>query len=146
MWLQADRPGTYRGECAEYCGLQHAHMAFIVVADPPADFAAWLAAQRAAAPVPVDSVTIAGMGVFQRASCAACHAIRGTAMLGRVGPDLTHLASRRTIAAGTLLNTRGNLAGWVANAQSLKPGSGMPNILLSGRDLQALVMYLETLK
>jgi cytochrome c oxidase subunit 2 len=146
MWLQADRPGTYRGECSEYCGLQHAHMEFIVVAEAPADFAAWLAAQRAASVPPSDSLATAGLGVFHRSSCAACHAIRGTDMLGRVGPDLTHLASRQTLAAGTLLNIRGNLAGWVANPQSIKPGSGMPNVPLSGRDLQALVAYLETLK
>lgn len=146
MWMQADRPGTYRGECAEYCGLQHAHMDFVVVADAPADFAAWLTDQRAMAVPPADPVAAAGLGVFEHSACAACHAIRGTDMLGRVGPDLTHLASRHTIAAGTLLNTRGNLAGWVVNAQSLKPGSGMPNIPLSGRDLQALVAYLETLK
>jgi cytochrome c oxidase subunit 2 len=146
MWLQANRPGTYRGECAEYCGLQHAHMDFVVVADAPTDFAAWLARQRATAVAPTAAAAAAGLAVFHRAACAACHAIRGTDMLGRVGPDLTHLASRQTIAAGTLLNNRGNLAGWVANAQSLKPGSGMPNVPLPGRDLQALVAYLETLK
>ncbi len=146
MWLQASRPGTYRGECAEYCGLQHAHMDFEVVADAPADFEAWLSRQRMAAVPPADPAAAAGLAVFQRSSCAACHAIRGTEMLAHVGPDLTHLASRQTIAAGTLLNNRGNLAGWVSNAQSLKPGSGMPNVPLDGRDLQVLVAYLETLK
>ena len=146
MWFQADRPGTYRGECAEYCGLQHAQMDFVVVADSPADFATWLANQRKEAVRPADPVATAGLVVFQRSACSACHAIRGTDMLGRVGPDLTHLASRQTIAAGTLVNSRGNLAGWVTNAQSLKPGSGMPNVLLGGADLQALITYLETLK
>ena len=146
LWLQADRPGRYRGECAEYCGLQHAHMDFTVVADAPADFAAWLVDQRAEAVPPVDSVAAAGLAVFHGSACAACHAIRGTDMLARLGPDLTHLADRQTLGAGTLVNTRGNLAGWIANPQSLKPGSGMPNVPLSGRELQALVAYLETLK
>jgi cytochrome c oxidase subunit II len=146
MWLLAARPGTYRGECAEYCGIQHTKMDFVVVADAPADFAAWLSNQRSPANPPVDPAAAPGQAVFQHSTCAACHAIRGTQALGSEGPDLTHLATRRTIAAGTLLNSRGNLAGWVATAQSLKPGSEMPDIPLSGPDLQTLLAYLETLK
>ncbi len=146
MWIEADHPGTYVGECAEYCGIQHAHMGFVVVADEPADYAVWLARQRVSAPAPSDPAGASGLAVFHRSACVRCHAIRGTGMDAHLGPDLSHLASRRALAAGTLLNTRGNLAGWVVNAQRLKPGSGMPDILLSGRDLQSLIAYLETLR
>jgi len=146
MWMEADRPGTYLGECAEYCGLQHAHMNFVVVAEAPEKFEAWLAHQRTSAAAPTDSVARRGLSVFQSSACAACHAIRGSEALGRIGPDLTHLASRRTIAAGALLNSRGNLAGWIANAQSIKPGSDMPTIPLRSADSQALLVYLETLR
>lgn len=146
MWMEADRPGTYLGECAEYCGLQHAHMDFVVVAEAPEQFEAWLASQRASAAAPTDSIARRGLSVFQSSACASCHAIRGSGALGRIGPDLTHLASRRTIAAGALVNSRGNLAGWIANAQSIKPGSGMPTIPLPSADSRALLAYLETLR
>jgi cytochrome c oxidase subunit 2 len=146
MWMEADRPGTYRGQCAEYCGLQHAHMAVIVVAEPPDQFQRWIANQRADASNPSDSVALRGLAVFRRSTCTACHAIRGSDAFGRIGPDLTHLASRRTIAAGTLENNRGNLAGWISNAQALKPGTGMPRMTLAARDLAPLVAYLESLK
>jgi cytochrome c oxidase subunit II len=146
MWLQADHPGRYLGECAEYCGVQHAHMGFVVMADAPADFDSWAARQRVPAPAPVDPSASAGLAVFRRSSCAACHAIRGTGMAAPAGPDLTHVASRTTLASAMLPNNRGNLAGWVTNAQSLKPGSEMPTIRLDGRDLQALVAYLEALR
>jgi cytochrome c oxidase subunit 2 len=146
MWMEADRPGTYRGQCAEYCGLQHAHMAVIVVADSPEQFRQWIANQRAAAAAPTDSVEVRGLAVFRSSTCTTCHTIRGSVADGHIGPDLTHLASRRTIAAGTLPNTRGNLAGWISNAQALKPGSGMPTMTLAARDLAPLLTYLETLK
>ncbi len=146
MWLEADRPGTFRGQCAEYCGLQHAHMAVIVVADPPERFRQWLADQRAGAAAPTDSLAVRGRTVFRTSTCSACHAIRGSDAVGRIGPDLTHLAGRRTIGAGTLTNTRGNLAGWISNAQALKPGSGMPTMTLAAGDLGPLLAYLETLK
>ena len=145
-WLQADSAGVYRGACTEYCGLQHANMAPIVIAEPPATFAAWQAAQRAGAAKPSDPGAAAGLAVFQKAACATCHAIRGAEALGRVGPDLTHLASRLTLAAGTLENTRGNLAGWIGNSQAIKPGNDMPVMTLAPNDLQALLAYLETLK
>lgn len=146
-WIQADKPGIYRGQCTEYCGLQHANMAAFVIAETPAQFAAWEETQRDSAKTPSDPAAAAGMAVFQKEACAACHAIRGTDALGRVGPDLTHLASRTTIAAGALENTRGNLAGWIGNSQAIKPGNDMPVMnSLAPNDLQALIAYLETLK
>jgi cytochrome c oxidase subunit 2 len=142
-WLQAERPGVYRGQCAEYCGLQHARMALLVVAQPPEEFEAWRTAQRRPAPAPTDPVAARGMALFAR-SCAGCHTVRGS-FHGRAGPDLTHLAGRRTLAAGMLDNVRGALAGWIANPQVLKPGSRMPHIALAGDDVLALVRYLEGL-
>jgi cytochrome c oxidase subunit 2 len=146
MWIQADRAGTYRGMCAEYCGLQHAHMDFVVVAQSPEEFRTWEQGQLQPASPPHDPAAQVGFAVFQRSACMACHAIRGTEMLGRVGPDLTHLASRQTLAAGVLPNTRGNLAGWVSNAQAIKPGTIMPTMPMRADSLEALVAYLETLK
>lgn len=146
MWMQADQAGVYWGECAEYCGLQHAHMNLTVVAESPAAFRRWLAQQRQPAAGLTDSATAEGPNAFRRSGCAICHSIQGTDAQGRVGPDLTHLASRSLIAAGTLPNTPGNLAGWIANAQALKPGSGMPTMTLSPQDLRTLLTYLETLK
>lgn len=145
-WLEADRPGVYRGQCTEYCGPQHGNMALYVVADPPDQFARWYAGQLQPAAPPKDSVSAEGESVFERQACAGCHTIRGTPAGGKVGPDLTHIASRSTIAAGTLVNTRGNLAGWIANAQGIKPGAAMPTMHLNPGDLQVLVNYLETLK
>ncbi|HLG71404.1 MAG TPA: cytochrome c oxidase subunit II [Chloroflexota bacterium] len=146
-WIQADEPGDYRGQCAEYCGEQHGHMAFHVVAQPPDQFQAWLAAQQkpAAQPGPDQS---RGVQVFSSAGCIGCHAIRygSGAVGGGIGPDLTHLASRSTIAAGELANNRGNLGGWIVNSQAIKPGNYMPPIPISGDDLQALLDYLESLK
>jgi cytochrome c oxidase subunit 2 len=146
LWFQADSPGVYRGQCAEYCGLQHAKMGFLVIADTPADFATWLTRQRDTASTPTDSVTRRGQEVFLASSCVMCHAIAGTPAGSRVGPDLTHLASRRTIAAGTLPNTRGNLAGWILDPQAIKPGTKMPPNQFNPDDLQALLSYLEGLK
>ena len=143
-WIEADTAGTYWEQCAEYCGTQHAHMAMRVVADPPARFAAWQQNQRREAVV--DTTTLAGRAAFVGSACSLCHSVRGTGARGRVGPDLTHIASRQTIAAGLLPNTRGNLAGWIANTQTLKPGSAMPTVPLSGAQLQAITDYLETLK
>ena len=145
-WIEADTAGVYRGQCTEYCGLQHANMAAFVVAEPPAQFAQWLETQSKAAAPPADPDALAGLHVFQKSACATCHAIRGSEALGQVGPDLTHIASRMTLAAGALGNTRGNLAGWIGNSQSIKPGNDMPVMTLSPADLQALVSYLETLK
>jgi cytochrome c oxidase subunit 2 len=146
LWLEADSAGVYRGQCAEYCGYQHAKMAFLIVAEPPDSFARWLEAQRDTAATPADSLTRRGQEVFLASSCVMCHAIAGTPAGSRIGPDLTHLASRRTIAAGTLPNTRGNLGGWIVNPQAIKPGAKMPSNDLSPDDLRALLAYLETLR
>ena len=146
FWLQADRPGTYRGQCAEYCGLQHAHMALYVIAEPREQFDRWLATQRAAAPQPLTDTQRRGQQVFLSSSCVMCHTIRGTSAGARNGPDLTHLASRRFIAAGTLPNARGHLAGWILDPQRIKPGSRMPATQLAPADLHALLDYLESLR
>jgi cytochrome c oxidase subunit 2 len=145
MWLQADRPGVYHGQCAEYCGLQHAKMAMEVVAEPPAAFARWLERQRAPAATPAGNGAAAGARVFATTACALCHTVRGTMAGGRLGPDLTHLAGRRTIAAGTVANTRGNLLGWIENPQAFKPGTLMPAVPLAGRQLDDLTTYLQSL-
>jgi cytochrome c oxidase subunit 2 len=145
-WIQADSAGVYRGECAEYCGLQHARMQFRVIALPEAEFAAWLAEQRKPAGPVSDSVGRAGQAVFLRSGCAFCHAIRGTPARAISGPDLTHFAGRSTIAAGTLPNTRGHLAGWISNPQAIKPGTLMPRIPLQPAELHALLAYLGSLR
>lgn len=146
LWFQADSAGVFRGVCAEYCGYQHAKMAFVVVAEPPERFAEWLSRQRDTAATPTDELSLRGRAVFLGSSCPMCHAIAGTPAGSRVGPDLTHLGSRRTIAAGTLPYNRGNLAGWIMNPQAIKPGAKMPPSSLSPEDLHALLAYLETLR
>lgn len=144
--LQADEPGEYWGLCAEFCGMQHAKMLFLVVAVPPEEFDAWLEAQRQPAVAPTSQNTQAGLDIFLEEGCAECHAIRGTAAMGSLGPDLTHLASRLTLGAGSVTNNRGNLAGWIADPHGIKPGSLMPTSSLSGEALQSLVAYLESLE
>jgi cytochrome c oxidase subunit 2 len=145
--IEARRPGTYGGACAEYCGLQHAHMAISVVADDSAAFAEWAARQTADAEAPVDSTARAGQRLFVTGACASCHTIRGTTARGEVGPDLTHVGGRRTIAAGTLTNSLGSLEGWIANPQALKPGAAMPVLAThSGPELRALAAYVASLK
>jgi cytochrome c oxidase subunit 2 len=145
-WIQADEPGVYRGQCAEFCGYQHAHMALLVVAEPMDRFLAWIQEQRKGAPQPATPEARRGHDVFMAASCALCHTIRGTPAGSRVGPDLTHVASRRTIAAGTLPNTAEHRAQWVADSQSVKPGNRMPANPVSRDDLPAVLAYLETLR
>jgi len=144
-WLQADEPGVYHGACAEYCGLQHAHMAFTVVAESPAQYDAWRRAQLQTAPPPATPAQAEGLALVEY-RCALCHAIRGTRAGARYGPDLSHLMSRRTLAAGTLPNNRGSLAGWIEDPQGVKPGSLMPPQQLSGPQVQAVLAYLETLE
>jgi cytochrome c oxidase subunit 2 len=138
--------GIYRGQCAEYCGAQHAHMALVVNVDSYADFLKWWHHQLEPAPAPSNPLTLAGYNYVTTAQCAACHNIGGTPASGTVGPDLTHLASRRSIAAGTMPMSEGNLYGWVEDPQSIKPGNHMPTIGLEPKDLHAVVAYLETLK
>jgi cytochrome c oxidase subunit 2 len=143
----ADRPGVYRGQCAEYCGAQHALMAFYVVAMEPAEFEAWLSRESGPAREPTDPFLARGKAVFNESGCGACHQVRGTPAAGRVGPDLTHVGGRRSIAAGTFPTNIGTLAGWIASAQHLKPGNLMPSFgNLQGEDLRAVAAYLESLK
>lgn len=146
MWFQADTAGDYRAQCAEFCGVQHAKMALHVIAESPDEYRHWVESQRAPGRTPTDSVTDRGREVFVTGQCAMCHAVTGTSAGGRNGPDLTHLASRRTIAAGTLPNTRGALAGWIVDPQQVKPGANMPPNQLSPPDLDALLTYLQSLK
>lgn len=144
--LRATEPGTFRGQCAEFCGMQHALMGFMVVAEPPDRFAAWLEREGRPAPAPRDSLALRGLEVFLNRGCGECHAIRGTPADGEYGPDLTHLAGRLTLAAGVLPNTRGHLGGWIANPQRIKPGNNMPQVDLGAEELTALLHYLETLR
>ena len=146
LWFVADRPGVFRGQCAEFCGHQHAKMALRVVAHEPADFARWIEHARREAPPPTDTLSARGREVFLAGPCVMCHAINGTPAGSRVGPDLTHLASRLTIGAGTLLNTKGNLAAWIVDPQRIKPGTSIPPNALSPADLEALLAYLQTLR
>lgn len=146
FWLQADEPGEFRGICAEFCGEQHARMQFVVVAHPPDEYAAWAAKQQQPAAVPTDPLLLRGQQLFVGAACVYCHAVNGTNANSRFGPDLTHLASRRTLAAGVLENNRGNLAGWLLNPQTIKPGNKMPAVVLKSEEFQALLAYLESLE
>jgi cytochrome c oxidase subunit 2 len=143
--LRADTPGEYRGQCAEFCGEQHTLMALLVIAEPPQRYQAWADGQARAAPAAA-SAARRGLQVFNDQGCAGCHTIAGTGAAGLAGPDLTHLASRRTLAAGTLNNTRGNLAGWITDAPSLKPGTSMPATPMPPEQLHTLLAYLESLE
>lgn len=146
FWIQADRPGVYRGQCAEFCGLQHAHMSLAVVAEEPEKFAEWKTRQGQGAPTPLTAQQARGLQVFLGAPCANCHNVVGVDAYATLGPDLTHFRSRPTLAAGTLLNTRANLAGWITNAPAIKPGAQMPPNPLSATELQDLIAYLDTLQ
>jgi cytochrome c oxidase subunit 2 len=146
LTFQADRAGEFRGQCAEFCGYQHAHMAFTIIAEPRDKFNQWLNQQRAPSVQPVNEAQKRGQQIFLTGPCVMCHSIRGTDAGGTVAPDLTHLASRQTIAAGTLPFTRDHLAGWITNSQEIKPGNHMPPVPLGSEDLQALLAYLESLK
>jgi cytochrome c oxidase subunit 2 len=146
VWLQADKPGVYRGQCAEYCGLQHARMALWIVADPQDQFNAWRQNQTQTSVPPATDSQRHGQQVFLSSTCVMCHAINGTQAGSNIGPNLTHVASRNTIAAATLSNTRDHLAHWITDSQSFKPGNKMPQNNLSDQDLQAVVDYLENLK
>jgi cytochrome c oxidase subunit 2 len=144
--LYADKPGVYRGQCSEFCGFQHANMAMFVFAQPRAAFKRWLAHMAAPATSAGTGAATRGRAIFLSQSCAGCHTIRGTQARGRVGPDLTHLQTRTTLAAGTIPNTKGYLAEWVADPQHVKPGNKMPQVPLQGQEFQDLIAYLESLK
>jgi cytochrome c oxidase subunit 2 len=147
-YIQADRAGLYRGQCAEFCGAQHAKMGFLVIAQTPADFHAWLARQRqpAVSPLPTDEAAARGREVFLRGTCPMCHTISGTPAGATMGPDLTHLGSRLTLGAGSMPNARDHLADWIVDSQNVKPGNRMPPVPIRGRELQDLLAYLETLQ
>jgi cytochrome c oxidase subunit 2 len=144
--IEADRAGRYRGQCAEFCGFQHAHMSMYVFADPPGRFKSWLAHQSQPRTPPSSRLAKRGEQVFLQQACASCHQIRGTSAHGRVGPDLTHVGSRTTLAALTIPNTKGYLAGWIRDPQHVKPGNRMPGLNLSNDDFKAVVAYVEGLK
>ena len=144
MWMDPHRPGVFVGQCAQYCGTQHAKMLLRVSVDDPDDFDAWVLAQRQ--PAARDESASAGRRVFETTACINCHTIRGTAANGRFGPDLTHLMSRATIASGAAENTPENLRLWIENPDAIKPGSLMPAMKLSDSDLDALVRYMQSLR
>jgi cytochrome c oxidase subunit 2 len=145
-WVTVDQPGTYRGECAEYCGAQHAHMDFSLVAQSEGAFRAWLQRQEQVAATPTTASEQRGMQFFTSASCATCHTIRGTSASGKVGPDLTHVGSRPTLAAGLMPNDVGHMSGWIVDSQAVKPGNIMPPQHISPSDLHDVVAYLQSLK
>ncbi|MDP3418251.1 cytochrome c oxidase subunit II [Falsiroseomonas sp.] len=146
--MRADRPGVMRGQCTEFCGVQHTLMAFWAVAQEPAEFDAWLARQREPIAPPATPEQARGMQVFGEAGCGACHTVRGTEWQSRLGPDLSRVGSRLSLAAGALDNHRGTLAGWVAGAQDIKPGNNMPAFgrSLPGDDLLAVAAWMESLR
>jgi cytochrome c oxidase subunit 2 len=144
MWIEPHSVGLYVGQCAQYCGTQHAKMLLRISVDSAEDFEAWVRAQKQ--PAVQDEKETAGRRVFESTACINCHAIGGTVATGRFGPDLTHLMSRATIAAGAAENTPEKLRLWIQNPEAIKPGSLMPAMQLGDSDLDALVRYLETLK
>ena len=146
FWIQADRAGVFRGQCAEYCGMQHANMALVVVAESPEDFDRWQEHQRTPAPDPKTPEQLRGRQAFLSLPCVNCHAITGTDAYATLGPDLTHLATRTTLAAGTLINNKGNLSGWILNAPAIKPGNQMPANVMEAQQLNDVVAYLESLR
>lgn len=146
VWIEADEAGTFRGLCAEFCGVQHAKMGLMVVAESPARFEDWLARSRSDAATPTTERGTAGRELFTEVGCATCHTVRGTDAAGVLGPDLTHLASRLTLAAGHLPNTRGHLGGWIVDPQRIKPGNHMPPQDVTGAELQDLLAYLTGLE
>jgi cytochrome c oxidase subunit II len=144
--FNANRAGRFRGQCAEFCGPEHAEMALYVIAQPRAEFDAWLASESHPNTLPTSVLLERGQQIFLGSDCEYCHTIAGTNASGTIGPDLTHIGSRSTLAAGTIPNTPGSLAGWIVDPQHIKPGNKMPGTSLDGRDLQALVAYLESLR
>jgi cytochrome c oxidase subunit II len=146
LTIRVESAGTYRGQCAEFCGLQHAHMGFLVVAETDEVFGKWADAQRQPAVSNSDEEVSTGREAFVAKACASCHTVRGTAASGTTGPDLTHVGGRRTIAAGLFETTRGSLAAWIADPQSLKPGNNMPNVPLTSDELRSISAYMASLK
>lgn len=147
LYLSADKPGTYAGQCAEFCGGAHALMGFVVIAHEQDDFARWISSRKANPAAPKDALAQKGAALFLKLGCAACHVVRGTPANGEAGPDLTFVGARQKLGAGILPNNRGTLAGWVADSQAIKPGNRMPRYtMISGSELQAISAYLEQLR
>jgi cytochrome c oxidase subunit 2 len=146
LLIRADKPGVYEGQCAEFCGTEHANMRFLVVAESPEAFAAWKTQQLASSDPPSDPQRAHGLQVFMTSRCSSCHAISGTDAFGTVGPDLTHVASRKRLAMGTLDNDRAHLRRWISDPQQDKPGVQMPGTPLPPADLDALLAYLGGLR
>jgi len=146
LWLNVDRPGVFLGTCDEFCGVEHAWMRIRVVGQTKHEFEAWAAQQALPAARPSSPDSRRGAELFNKKTCASCHAIRGTAARARIGPDLTHVASRRTLGSGALDNTRANLARWIADPQAIKPGCDMPNLHLDQSDVELITDYLEELQ
>ena len=146
LWLEVDEPGIYSGSCAEFCGAQHAWMRLRLVAHSPAEFDNWLTSQTVLSSIPVLTEAATGAQLFAARTCSNCHAIRGTNATARIGPDLTHVALRSTLASGLLENTPENLAAWLKNPHTIKPGTLMPNLYLTDEEITQLVTYLETLQ
>lgn len=145
--LTADQPGSYGGQCAEYCGGPHALMGLVVVAHAPEDFEREMVRLRAPASAPATQVAMRGADVFETSGCGACHTITGTSANGLAGPDLSHVGGRRSLGAGILPNNQGTLAGWIADSQTIKPGNRMPSYsVLSGEELMAVSAYLDGLE
>lgn len=144
--FRVDTAGSYRGQCAEFCGIQHANMAFRLIADTPGLYERWVAAHRHPPSEPASELAALGQVAFQRLPCAGCHTVRGTQAHGHVGPDLTDLGARRTLGAGAIENTPAHLARWIRDAPSIKPGIAMPPLDISDTDARALVAYLESLR
>jgi cytochrome c oxidase subunit 2 len=145
LTLEANKPGLYRGQCAEFCGLGHAKMAFLVFAEPQEKFEAWRRHQLEAAKMPGAPLRRRGLDIFEHRQCSSCHTVNGSLAGGQTGPDLTHFGARATIAAGLLHNTPENLSRWLADPQEVKPGANMPEVPMSPEDRAALVAYLEGL-
>jgi cytochrome c oxidase subunit II len=145
-WLQAETAGIFRGQCGEYCGLQHAHMGLVVIAEPSEVFERWLQHQRTTPPSPATAEEQDGLALVEHGPCGMCHTVRGTTAGARTAPDLTHFATRGMIGAATLSNTRGNLTRWIADPQHIKPGNRMPATGLTPQEVSAIVAYLETLR
>ncbi len=147
VWLEADVPGVYEGACAEYCGVEHSKMLIRAIVQPQEEYNAWIVAQRKNAPrIPTDAGAVMGQKLFQQKTCISCHAINGTDANAKVGPNLTHFASRQTLASGIMLNNKFNLAKWIQDPQEIKPGSYMPDLQLTQDEVKQLVDYVETLK
>ncbi len=147
MWFTPTEVGEFRGQCAEFCGLSHANMRFRVFVQSESDFQAWAAAQAADAATSEDEAIVAGAEQFTQSGCIGCHVVRGNPLAaGQVGPDLTHVGSRATIASATLPNTTEDLAAWLRNPPAVKPGSLMPNLNLNEEQIDRLVTYLESLE